>query len=309
MRILFSFVAGNGHFQPLVPIARATQSAGHIIAFACHVGMAPTVERAGFATISYGIPSDRAEALKPLHVFSREEIERKIAERFMGEVAPDKASHLIEVARDWRPNLIVCDDMDFGSVIAAEVLNIPYATVVVLAAGATLRAAFLGDAWSAARAVHDLPPDPSLAAFHRYLTIAPVAPSFRDPAYPIPPTLHAVRPFDAPSKEAPPVTLDRSIPTVYFTLGTVFNTESGDLFGRILEGLSRLDVNVIVTVGGNRDPAVFGEQPAHVLIKRYIPQRDLLPYCDLVVSHGGADTTIAALAHGIPLIATPLGAD
>ena len=35
LRILFTFVGGQGHFDPLVPIAGAATAAGHTVAFGC----------------------------------------------------------------------------------------------------------------------------------------------------------------------------------------------------------------------------------------------------------------------------------
>jgi aminoglycoside phosphotransferase (APT) family kinase protein len=96
---------------------------------------------------------------------------------------------------------------------------------------------------------------------------------------------------------------------VYFTLGTVFNTESGDLFSRVLAGLRDLPVNVVATVGQHIDPTEFGEQPAGVRIARYLPQAEVLPRCDLVISHGGSGSVIGALAHGLPMVLLPIGAD
>jgi UDP:flavonoid glycosyltransferase YjiC (YdhE family) len=33
MRILFTFAGGSGHLEPLIPIARAAEAAGHTVAF------------------------------------------------------------------------------------------------------------------------------------------------------------------------------------------------------------------------------------------------------------------------------------
>ena len=41
----------------------------------------------------------------------------------------------------------------------------------------------------------------------------------------------------------------------------------------------------------------------------YLPQATLLPHCDLVVSHGGSGSVIGALAHGLPSVLIPIGAD
>lgn len=98
-------------------------------------------------------------------------------------------------------------------------------------------------------------------------------------------------------------------PVVYVTLGTVFASESGDLFRRLLTGLSQLPVEVVVTVGRDIDPAEFGLQPEHVHVEQWVPQSLLLPRTDLVVSHGGSGTVIAALAHGLPQVVFAMGAD
>ena len=102
---------------------------------------------------------------------------------------------------------------------------------------------------------------------------------------------------------------DRGCPVVYFTLGTVFNHESGDLFSRVLAGLRELPINLIVTVGRDLDPATLGLQPAHVRVERFVPQAEILPHVDLVVSHGGSGSVLGALAHGRPMVVLPIGAD
>ncbi len=98
-------------------------------------------------------------------------------------------------------------------------------------------------------------------------------------------------------------------PNVYFTLGTVFNEESGDLFARVLAGLRELPINVVVTLGRNLDAEVVGRQPENVHVERYIPQSAVLPSCDLMINHGGSGSVIGALAHGVPMVVLPMGAD
>ena len=98
-------------------------------------------------------------------------------------------------------------------------------------------------------------------------------------------------------------------PTVYATLGTVFNSRTPGLFQAILDGLRDEPVNLIVTVGRDRDPDEFGPQPENVHIERYIPQSLLLPHCDLVITHAGFSTVTAALSHGLPMVAMPIDAD
>ena len=49
MRVIFTFAGGQGHLDPLVPIARAAAAAGHSVAFAGRPWMVPKVEALGFA--------------------------------------------------------------------------------------------------------------------------------------------------------------------------------------------------------------------------------------------------------------------
>ena len=163
------------------------------------------------------------------------------------------------------------------------------------------------------RVEHGLPPDPALDMLDRYLVVAPFPPSFRDPAFPLPPTAHSIRPasLDVRAHEHVPTwisDLDEQ-PTAYFTLGTEFNLESGDLFTRVVAGLRQLPINVVVTVGRGIDPTELGSQPANVRVEQFIAQSVLLPHCDLVVSHAGSGSVIGALAHGLPSVLLPMGAD
>ena len=93
------------------------------------------------------------------------------------------------------------------------------------------------------------------------------------------------------------------------TLGTVFNLESGDLFERVLAGLGGLSVSVVVTVGPGLEPSALGRVPANVRVERFVPQSALLRRCDAVVCHGGSGSVTGALAHGVPLVVLPMGAD
>ena len=238
---------------------------------------------------------------------------RVLRDHYAGRWARFQATRVLELSAEWRPDLIVCDEVDFGSMIAAERLGLPHATVLVIACGSFIRPDVVSEPLDALRAEHGLPPDPGLEMPSRHLVLSPFPPSFRDPAYPLPPNTLSIRPeaADPADADAAPAWLSHlsDKPTVYFTLGTVFNLESGDLFTRVLSGLRELPINVIVTVGRQIDPESFGPQPDNVHIERYIPQSALLPHCDLVVNHGGSGSVIGALAHGLPLVVIPMGAD
>jgi UDP:flavonoid glycosyltransferase YjiC (YdhE family) len=313
VRFLFTFTGGTGHFLPTLPIAKAIARRGHEVAFACQAAMVRTVEAAGFVALESGgttllDPKER----RPLLPVDRSREERVVRATFAGSIAQERAGRLRDLAGSWRPDVMVRDEMDFGSVVAAESLGIPHAGVIVIAAGGLLRPELIAQPLDALRSEYGLAPDPEFEMLHRYLTFVPVPASFRDPGDPLPPTAHHLRPaaLDTDGHESVGIfATDRERSTVYFSLGTVFHQEAGDLFTRVLAGLRDLPLNIIVTVGREADPAELGIQPPHVHIEQFLPQAGVLPWCDVTVSHGGSGSVIGSLAFGLPSVLLPMGAD
>ncbi|MCE7006437.1 glycosyltransferase [Kibdelosporangium philippinense] len=300
MRILSSFVGGRGHWGPMEPIGRAAVRAGHTVRVACGESMVSQVRQDGFEAWPAGPDFGGGGIRRPLIKPDQDKEDRDLRDGFADRAARIRAAHLLET--DWRPDLILCDEVDFGAMIAAEVLGIPYASVLSNASGSFVRASVIGEALNEVRADHGLPADPGMEMLSRHLVLSPFPPSLRHPGFPLPPSARTFRAQDV--VEAKP-----EEPTIYFTLGTVFNTESGDLFPRVLAGLRELPLRLIVTVGPYIDPAEFGPQPEHVRIEKYIPQHETLPQCSLVVSHGGSGSMTGTIAHGLPTVLIPMGAD
>jgi MGT family glycosyltransferase len=96
-------------------------------------------------------------------------------------------------------------------------------------------------------------------------------------------------------------------PCVYLTLGTLLGNV--EVFRTAIAGLAGEDVEVVVTVGAGIDPAVLEPVPANTRVERYIPQAELLPRCSAIIHHGGSGTMYGSLAHGIPQVVLPQGAD
>ncbi|WP_420124681.1 glycosyltransferase [Nakamurella sp.] len=315
MRLLVAFAGGTGHFLPLVPLAAAARSAGDRVLATGQAAMMGPVAAAGFTTVDSGgrTLADAAVRRPPAPVDRAAEA-AVLANVFARRIARERATRLIGIGRTWRPDLILHDEVDAGAAIAADALGVPRVEVVVLGAGGTTER----DRWAAgvARTARELgrpgPPAPPV------LMVEPAPPGFRNPADPLPGPVLRTRPAaleQAPGGAGPPGAvldwLDRvpDRPVVWFTLGTVFHQESGDLFDRVTGGLSRLDASVVVTVGPGIDPAELGPRPARVRVERHVPQQVLLPRCHLLVCHGGSGSVLGALALGVPMLLLPLGAD
>ncbi|KFU76733.1 glycosyltransferase [Amycolatopsis lurida] len=308
MRVLFTFAGGNGHFRPLLPLARALADAGHEIAFTGEPFMVPIVEATGFAAFPSGPNLGSDGRRRPLLPVDRDREDADLRDGFVRRTAPLRAKDVLTLCEDWTPDLLVCDEADHGAMIAAEQLGLPHATVLVMAAGVLIRPELVDDALNGVRAAHGLPPQRNLEMAYRHLVLSPFPASFRDPRFPLPPTAQSFH-DPVPGRGPVPDWHVEGRPTVYFTLGTIFNTESGDLFTRVLAGLKDVDATCVVTVGNLIDPAEFGPQPEHIHLTRYLPQDDVLPYCDAALTHGGSGSLLGAIAHGLPMVLLPMGAD
>jgi UDP:flavonoid glycosyltransferase YjiC (YdhE family) len=324
MRFLFTTLAGSGHFHPLVPPAQALQSAGHDVRFAVAPSFHRSIAASGFPAFSAGFDRER-DGEDELFARLQAELEAlpldgpartlfRISNLFAGLYAERMVPDLLSIAAEWRPDVIVREVAEFGGCVAAEALGIPHASVrsnTMLSSDAARQ--LVAEPIAQLRATFDLAADPANATLFRYLHLAYEAPRFHDPRLPLAPTAHLLRPilFSQSGEEKLPAWVSQLAdrPTVYATLGTVFNSRTPGLFEAILHSLREEPVNLILTVGRDRDPDRFGPQPENVHIERYIPQGLLLPHCDLVITHAGYSTVTAALSCGLPLVAIPIDAD
>jgi UDP:flavonoid glycosyltransferase YjiC (YdhE family) len=290
MRILFAFAGGQGHFEPLVPLARAAAAAGHDVAVTGRPDMLVAIWERGFEAIESPGTAPDPSARMPLLAYDPEREQRALREWYAGTLARQRAEALPEIARRWEADVIVRDEADFGAPVAAELAGVPSACVLVIAAASLLLSDIVAERVALLRADRGLggepPPEPLLSPFPPSLREVPGAFAFRGGDTP------------AASGDA-----------VYVTLGTVFNAESGDLLTRALTGVREVGVPVVVTTGRQVDPAELGPQPPHVRVQRWIPQDELLPWCRAVVSQSGSGIGMGALSHGLPSVLLPVGAD
>jgi UDP:flavonoid glycosyltransferase YjiC (YdhE family) len=317
MRILVTATPGLGHLLPVLPLAAAAAARGHDVAVATGAELGPIVGRAGLRHLDVGPPSLGA-AFSRIDDFGslagRERLLRIVTEGFATILAAEFADGVLDIAAGWRPDVVVHEDMELGSWIAAERLGIPHVTVQAAAWRPPIRR-LAADAQNALRSRHGLAAQPDLAGLDGALWFTTRPPSLRDPAAPMPPTLRELRP-EADDRVGSisaaggglPDWLARAAdrPRVAVTLGTV-NADRVDLIRPILDGVAGLDLEIVVALGA--DPSTLGPVPANVRVERYVPMSDLLPQSVFVVHHAGSGTMLAAASAGRPMLLVPIAAD
>jgi MGT family glycosyltransferase len=100
--------------------------------------------------------------------------------------------------------------------------------------------------------------------------------------------------------------LPRHQPWVHVSEGTVQVGEPV-ILQAAAQGLANLPMQVIMTTGGNQDPAELdlGSPASNVYIVRWISHKELLPCIDALVTTGGAGTVLSALKAGVPMVVVP----
>jgi UDP:flavonoid glycosyltransferase YjiC (YdhE family) len=314
MRIAFATNPALGHVLPLLPLALAARRAGHDVAVLAGSSLAPIVERFGLRHVAAG-PADlpTAFALVPERqgLAGRRLAAVTWARVFGGAIGPELAKGLLDLARDWRPDLLVHEDSEQGTWIAAERLGIPHVSLQATAwRGAGIRLS--AEPLNALRKTLGLVEDADLQRWHRhgYLTTRPKA--LWNPDDPMPGTTAPIRPIALDEVDDPvPEWLTRQDarrPRVAVTLGTILPGRL-DTMASILDGLARLDLDVVATVGPGLEPRALGARPPGIRVERYVPMSRLLETCDALVFHAGSGTMLAALAEGLPLVLMPVAAD
>lgn len=95
---------------------------------------------------------------------------------------------------------------------------------------------------------------------------------------------------------------------IYISLGTVFN-RAVDFYKLCFEAFGNSNHTVVMSIGQQTPLIDLGEIPQNFIVKKYVPQTEVLKYTKLFITHGGMNSTNEGLYYGVPLIVIPQSAD
>ncbi|MBT2701355.1 glycosyl transferase family 1 [Bacillus sp. ISL-40] len=95
---------------------------------------------------------------------------------------------------------------------------------------------------------------------------------------------------------------------IYISLGTVFN-QAIDFYKLCFEAFGNSNHTVVMSIGKQTPLIDLGEIPQNFIVKKYVPQTEVLKYTKLFITHGGMNSTHEGLYYGVPLIVIPQSAD
>lgn len=110
-----------------------------------------------------------------------------------------------------------------------------------------------------------------------------------------------VGPSIRPAKEEFVKTRDK---LVYISMGTV-NNNMMSLYQNCIDALKDADVQVVLSIGSQVDPAVFGDLPEHISVFPSVDQIAVLKQADVFISHCGMNSASESLYFSVPLVMMP----
>ena len=308
MRVLLSTTAGNGHFRPLLPFARALGFAGHELACAAPAEAAAMVTSEGLRHLPFaGVPGDLPDRLAvfgQLPTLGAAEARHLFGSEIFGRLNTNFALPGAQAAvQGFAPDLVLYESAEQAVRLAAEVADIPSVGVTPsLSIPEFLTSVAAGIA--ELRADLGLAPDPTGALLLAAPTVSGFPASFDVPAASAR-QMHRFRDPVLPVRSAGAGDL------IYVTLGS--EAHSLPFFAAILReavaGSLSAGLPVVVSTGADLDDDVLAGLKGDLQVERWVDQAEVLSRARVIVCHGGSGSTLGALAAGVPLVVVPLFAD
>lgn len=313
-RALFVVLAEKGHVHPFVGPAQELARRGHTVAFYSPCDLREPLARAGFAPErvfvgASGAPPPDANRGRAFAALVADPARLRAWIRAMlVDTVPAEVERLTHVVREFRPDVIVADPMAYAAPIVAARMKLPWAGL------STSLNAVVPDGWTS-----------ELIATTSAL---PRAGLFEDHGVPAPrfrvsdclsPWLNvawttaaligrevadvllagASLPLGMRGDEVELPTLDER-PLVVMALGSQI-WHQPRMFEVVIAASRGQPWQLVPAMGGLTSAA-----PPDVRAVAYAPQLALLARSRALVSHGGANSVMEALAHGVPLLVSPI---
>lgn len=317
MKLLFASAPAIGHVQPMIGLAVAALARGHEVAWAAAQEAWPLLVSHGIETLEAGVPFAAAFAEyrrrwpEVATLAPRQQAAHGFPRLFGRVLAEAMLPPLLRIVASWRPDLVVNEPGALAAPLAAAAHGVRHVTH---AFGVPLPASILRDVESALAELGEAAglrlAQPAMLYDHGAIEIAPRALLEACPNPGPACRTWAQRPASldcSPGTSLPAALaemLGRGARIVYASFGSL--NRGGPTFGHLIQALAAAELTAVVSRGPVEVPEVSAPG---LRIVDYVPQSLVLPHCAAVISHGGAGTTLAALAAGLPQLCLPQGAD
>jgi MGT family glycosyltransferase len=97
-------------------------------------------------------------------------------------------------------------------------------------------------------------------------------------------------------------------PLMYIAVGTVF-LDRGPFFQTCVEAFRNSRWQVVMATGQDPDTLELGPLPENFLVRKLVPQSEIIRRASMFITHGGTNSISEALWYGVPMLVSPGGGD
>lgn len=310
--ILFIVIPEKGHINPCIGVAQHLQAMGHEISFYASSDISKQLIRAGFDTFLG--PNESDESNRGVE-FTRSIKDTKWLRSWIKAILLDTAENAIPPLRKQvkKFDLIVIDPMIYPAVIACEAEGKPWVALSNSLNPVLNReiqselldtVAWLSNDRESLFRKHHLNLEFSgCDVMSPHLTIAFTTPELSTCESS---KVHQVGP-SIPSKargdevEFDWAWLNPELPLVYVSFGSQIYHQP-ELFKKVIEAVEGKPVQVLAAA----HDLDLGEVPANVHLSGYAPQLEVLRRASALITHGGANSVMEAMATNTPVLINPI---
>jgi zeaxanthin glucosyltransferase len=349
MKIGFVAYPSSGHLYPMTALARKLQSRGHEVICIGVPDTEPIVRAAGLNLVPYceeEFPAGSLAAVyAPVAKMHGIEVVNYTCEKVFAPLTRAAVKHLPQTLKETGVEVLVIDSIHFFLELVPINMGLPYVQVCCALpldmSGTTppfifnwphqtTPEALTRNVEGVQQAVQTLVPVVAEAMHYaestglrsnwqepgatqsRLAVITQTPKEFDFPGIPWPAQFHYAGPLhDGEGREpvAFPWEKLNGKSLVYASLGTLVNGLE-HAYKAILAATRQLpEVQLVLSVGQSVNLDALRPVPSDAIIVRAAPQLQLLKRASLCITHAGLNTTLEALAQGVPMVALPIGYD
>lgn len=315
-RFLFVVPPLTGHVNPTVSVAAELESRGHQVAWVGHPGQVKPLLAPGAQLIELddSVPAalldDKTQAAHNVRGLAALKF---LWEDFFVPLARAMVPGVERAVDDFQPDLLVVDQQALAGALVARKKGLNWVTLATTSAGVTdplvslpkvrewlLECFALLEREAGLEVTRKI--DCSPHAVIVFSTRALVGMDANFPAH-----FHFVGPSIQKRNDPTPFPWDALTdqPRILVSLGTVNADRGRRFYQTTVDAFADQPLQIVMVAPDDLVPHV----PANFVVQKRVPQLELLPHLDAVVSHAGHNTVCETLAHGLPLVLAPIKDD
>lgn len=318
MKFLFCPLGSYGFINPLIGIAKVLVKKGHQVAFVTHKDFTEILQKEGLERIKRS-PEDRSSFQIKLWAEPH--------------AIAIQVKHIEQAIKQFKPDVLVGNQLTFGSLIAGEMYNLPVAVLGLATYLLPTLESPLQDNSPSEKKMRSQWRYENMMGYYKKtrqllgftspikenyqetpllgdLFLLQTIPELEVDIDNLPPQVHLVGSclWESVSADAElinwlnqPEIID--YPLIYVQMGRSFQHQR--FWDYLIEAFSGNSLKIVASVG--RMDGELINIPSNFFIREHIPQGLVLPHAKAVISNGHTTSVLGALTHGLPSLLLPNG--